>query len=144
MTGRAGESDQPMRGVDQVLSDGDYARLAQKEGAKVGWSEHPTPPVFTSWAQWGRFCDAIRAASAHQLAASQACARCETCGGTREVLGHAEDCRDDHCALNGDMHSCAGKVEPCPDCLAYAEARYDVHGDEPAGAARDPNGDQKE
>lgn len=38
---------------------------------------------------------------------------CEECHGTGEVFGHADDCHDDLCALNGDIHSCAGKVEPC-------------------------------
>lgn len=41
------------------------------------------------------------------------CPLCIHCGDTGEVFGHADDCTDDLCALNGDMHSCAGKVEPC-------------------------------
>jgi hypothetical protein len=41
---------------------------------------------------------------------------CSECHGTREVLGHADDCDNDLCALNGDMHSCAGKMGPCPTC----------------------------
>lgn len=38
---------------------------------------------------------------------------CEYCHGEGEVFGHAEDCRDDLCALNGDMHSCVGRLLPC-------------------------------
>lgn len=40
-------------------------------------------------------------------------AECAECHGTGEVFGHADDCHDDLCALNGDEHSCSGKVEPC-------------------------------
>ncbi|WP_423457996.1 hypothetical protein [Ottowia sp. VDI28] len=43
-------------------------------------------------------------------------AQCAICGGIGEVYGHAEDCTDDLCALNGDIHSCAGKVEIC-ECV---------------------------
>jgi hypothetical protein len=38
---------------------------------------------------------------------------CDDCGGTGEIFTHADDCRDDLCALNGDEHSCIGRVEPC-------------------------------
>ena len=31
-----------------------------------------------------------------------------------ESFGHADDCNDDLCALNADMHSCAGQVCPEP------------------------------
>jgi hypothetical protein len=50
--------------VMEVPSDGDYLRWAQREGASVNWeSEHRTPRVsFASSAQWGRFCDRVRAA----------------------------------------------------------------------------------
>ena len=44
-------------------------------------------------------------------------AGCEHCGGTGQVFTHAEDCADDLCALNGDEHSCSGRVEPCT-CIA--------------------------
>ncbi len=37
----------------------------------------------------------------------------QTCGGTGEVLDHADGCVDDLCALNGDEHSCSGRVESC-------------------------------
>lgn len=40
-------------------------------------------------------------------------ASCANCGGTGEIFGHAENCTDDLCALNGDEHSCGGRVEPC-------------------------------
>lgn len=40
-------------------------------------------------------------------------ASCEHCGGIGEIFGHAEGCTDDLCALNGDHHSCGGRVEPC-------------------------------
>lgn len=40
-------------------------------------------------------------------------AECAECHGTGEVFGHTDDCHDDLCALNGDAHSCSGKVEPC-------------------------------
>jgi hypothetical protein len=43
---------------------------------------------------------------------------CRNCEGTGQVFGHAEDCTDDLCALNGDMHSCVGKVEPCAECAS--------------------------
>lgn len=42
---------------------------------------------------------------------------CQECQGTGEIYGHADDCSDDLCALNGDIHSCCGKVEPCA-CIA--------------------------
>ncbi len=38
---------------------------------------------------------------------------CGECNGTGERFTHADDCNDDLCALNGDMHSCTGKVEVC-------------------------------
>jgi hypothetical protein len=38
---------------------------------------------------------------------------CSECHGTGEVFCHADDCCDDLCALNGDEHSCSGKVELC-------------------------------
>lgn len=38
---------------------------------------------------------------------------CQDCHGTGEVFSHADDCTDDLCALNGDEHSCTGKVERC-------------------------------
>ena len=41
---------------------------------------------------------------------------CPDCNGAGEVFTHADDCTDDLCALNGDMHSCSGKVEPCGAC----------------------------
>ncbi|MBW9102896.1 phage Gp37/Gp68 family protein [Paraburkholderia phenoliruptrix] len=31
-----------------------------------------------------------------------------------EYFGHADDCGDDLCALNGDIHSCAGQLFPQP------------------------------
>lgn len=40
---------------------------------------------------------------------------CEQCHGTGEVFMHADDCDDDLCALNGDVHSCCGQVLPCPE-----------------------------
>jgi hypothetical protein len=46
---------------------------------------------------------------------------CEHCNGTGEVFVHAEDCDDGLCALNGDEHSCAGRIEQC-DCKASAAA----------------------
>ena len=42
---------------------------------------------------------------------------CEHCHGSGEVLMHTDDCDDELCALNGDQHSCAGKVEDC-QCVA--------------------------
>lgn len=38
---------------------------------------------------------------------------CEDCLGTGRRLEHAPSCDDDLCALNGDMHSCAGELVPC-------------------------------
>jgi hypothetical protein len=37
------------------------------------------------------------------------------CGGTGFYLGHTETCINDECALNGDLFSCEGAVQPC-DC----------------------------
>lgn len=42
---------------------------------------------------------------------------CELCDGSGEYFAHDESCRDDLCALNGDIHSCGGKVVPC-ECAA--------------------------
>jgi hypothetical protein len=42
---------------------------------------------------------------------------CSYCEGAGQYLGHAPTCDDDLCALNGDMHSCAGQVMTC-DCEA--------------------------
>lgn len=53
--------------------------------------------------------DAVRAA----LSRGEVCSECH---GTREVLDHADACDSDLCALNGDMHSCAGKMAPCSAC----------------------------
>lgn len=52
-------------------------------------------------------------AALDQSAFPQTKPECEECHGTSEVFVHADDCHDDLCALNGDIHSCAGKVEPC-------------------------------
>jgi hypothetical protein len=38
---------------------------------------------------------------------------CVDCGGAGEVFTHAEDCESSLCALNGDIHSCTGQIEPC-------------------------------
>lgn len=38
---------------------------------------------------------------------------CEQCHGAGEIFTHADDCRDDICALNGDEHSCTGQVLKC-------------------------------
>lgn len=56
--------------------------------------------------------DALRAAIDMEVTAT-----CPHCNGTGEVFGHAENCTDDLCALNGDEHSCAGQVEHC-QCAA--------------------------
>lgn len=45
---------------------------------------------------------------------------CPECHGAGEIFCHADDCHDDLCALNGDEHSCSGKVEPC-GCTTSAE-----------------------
>ena len=44
-----------------VTADGDFARMAEAEGATVDWGDHGSPPSFPSWGAWGRFCDAVRA-----------------------------------------------------------------------------------
>lgn len=41
---------------------------------------------------------------------------CQYCAGSGEVLWHTDDCRNDDCALNGDIDSCDGQIEPCT-CL---------------------------
>ena len=46
-------------------------------------------------------------------------ADCALCGCSGEVFEHSEDCDDDLCALNGDMHSCTGTVRQCA-CKATA------------------------
>jgi len=60
---------------------------------------------------------------------------CAECHGTGEVFGHADDCHDDLCALNGDIHSCNGQVQPC-GCAApkpHVQGRPDGHcGDDAA------------
>ena len=43
---------------------------------------------------------------------------CPHCGDAGAVFLHADNCDDNLCALNGDYHSCVGKVEPCPYCAA--------------------------
>lgn len=42
---------------------------------------------------------------------------CPDCSGIGEVFTHADDCTGDLCALNGDMHSCAGQLARC-SCTA--------------------------
>ena len=72
------------------------------------------------WTDAASFCkNQIRAVIADALHAEAARQNCETCGGTGEYFSHAEDCQDDLCALNGDMHSCAGQVVQC-DCAEEA------------------------
>jgi hypothetical protein len=51
--------------------------------------------------------------------------KCDHCLDTGRYFTHAEDCRDDLCALNGDMHSCAGQVMRC-DCPAGTKARREI------------------
>lgn len=51
---------------------------------------------------------------------------CPDCNGTKEVFTHADDCTDDLCALNGDMHSCSGKVEPCGACGVRVDEPADL------------------
>ncbi len=43
---------------------------------------------------------------------------CQYCYGSGHRFFHSDDCGDELCALNGDMHSCAGKLEPCPCALS--------------------------
>lgn len=47
----------------------------------------------------------------HQQAAPDP--SCPHCEGNGEWFGHADDCYDDLCALNGDHHSCGGQVFTC-------------------------------
>ncbi|WP_295537900.1 ASCH/PUA domain-containing protein [uncultured Pseudacidovorax sp.] len=67
---------------------------------------------------WGALRRRLLALVAAQPAAEPTC---EHCGGTGEVLAHAENCHDDLCALNGDEHSCVGRIEPC-SCAAQPAA----------------------
>ena len=46
---------------------------------------------------------------------------CQDCYGCGEVFGHAGDCTEDLCALNGDYYSCAGQMFKC-DCLQRCAA----------------------
>jgi hypothetical protein len=48
-------------------------------------------------------------------------ADCPICGGTGEFFTHAANCADDLCALNGDVHSCAGSVLRCECSRLTAE-----------------------
>lgn len=52
-----------------------------------------------------------------ERAAVPAASTCEHCQGNGVIFTHAEDCDDDLCALNGDMHSCVGQLIPC-ECAA--------------------------
>lgn len=65
--------------------------------------------------------DAMLLAAGRRDIAKVAAGHCDQCGGSGEIFGHAEDCEDDLCALNGDEHSCAGQVAPCA-CAAIAKA----------------------
>lgn len=72
-------------------------------------------------------------AAADALAAQPAAeSDCEHCGGTGEVLAHAENCLNELCALNGDEHSCAGHVEPCSCAAQPTRAGGDAPFDEDA------------
>ena len=46
---------------------------------------------------------------------------CDDCLGRGEYFTHTDDCADDLCALNGDYHSCVGRVMRC-GCMPNAEA----------------------
>ena len=48
-------------GAEGVIADGEFARLAEKAGATVDWSDHGRAPMFRTWGEWGRFCDEVRA-----------------------------------------------------------------------------------
>lgn len=56
---------------------------------------------------------AALSAPAVETVAGKEAPDCEHCLGSGQVFGHADNCDDDLCALNGDAHSCAGKLEPC-------------------------------
>jgi len=58
---------------------------------------------------------------------------CDDCRGEGEYFTHAENCRDDLCALNGDYHSCAGQVMKCgclpmEDVFVFGSNLSGVHG----------------
>lgn len=38
---------------------------------------------------------------------------CELCWDSGVVFQHSPSCRDDLCALNGDIHSCNGEIVAC-------------------------------
>lgn len=61
------------------------------------------------------------ALDAAQRKLSQMGSDCPECNGTGEIFCHADDCHDDLCALNGDEHSCSGKVEQCSCMSPYGD-----------------------
>lgn len=75
--------------------------------------------------QWGAFVAAIAFTvswfrglrSEWAAPASAPNALCEGCHGSGEYFTHDRTCDDPLCALNGDVHSCAGQVVEC-DCVA--------------------------
>lgn len=87
--------------------------VAAEDAAKIveAWGQTHEPWVTVNAQNMAsKLARAIRAATPHP---APAVANCEHCGGTGELFMHAEDCNDELCALNGDVHSCVGRVEPC-------------------------------
>lgn len=85
-----------------------YQNLARWAGIKVcgGFTEDDMRQAFQAGERYGQDrCPAGTPQSGESA--------CEHCGGTGQIFGHADNCDDDLCALNGDQHSCAGKMEPC-------------------------------
>ena len=38
---------------------------------------------------------------------------CDDCQGEGEYFTHSDECCDERCALNGDYHSCPGRIVRC-------------------------------
>lgn len=92
---------------EQCVSDIAHAITCERDA--VALREANLRYISTQWPETsaGKYARAALATS------PQTKPECEECHGTGEVFGHADDCHDDLCALNGDIHSCSGKVEPC-------------------------------
>ena len=65
------------------------------------------------WNDYAKALEKLRRAKHWETAKVLRGQSCPDCGGTGEIFGHADDCDDDQCALNGDEHSCTGKLERC-------------------------------
>ena len=63
-------------------------------------------------------------------------ADCLECGDSGEVFAHADDCRDDNCALAGGIDDCDGQVVFCSCEAGEALAAKQRHVDSRAWTGR--------